>query len=100
MTRASVTIGLPVYNGADHLALALDSLLAQDYAAIEVIISDNASTDGTRALCEAYTRRDPRVRYTRNDTNIGPNANFLRVLELASCDHFMWAAHDDVWSPD
>ncbi|MBA3465651.1 MAG: glycosyltransferase [Deltaproteobacteria bacterium] len=96
----TVSIGLPVYNGEAFVAAAIDSLLAQDHADLELVISDNASTDRTPMICEDYARRDPRVRFSRNDTNIGPNRNFLRVLELSSGEHFMWASHDDVWAPD
>lgn len=95
-----VSIGLPVCNGEPHLRKALESLLAQDYVNIELIISDNASTDGTAAICAGYAARDARVRYHRNPLNLGPTANFNRVLALASGEYFMWAAHDDHWAPD
>ena len=74
--RPLVSIGLPVYNEAEHLAQALDSLLGQDYENIEVIISDNASTDGTPQICADYAGKDGRVRYHRNETNIGGINNF------------------------
>ncbi len=99
MRGPAVSIGLPVYNGADYLATALDSLLDQDFDDLELVISDNASTDGTRDICEDYARRDARVRYSRNERNLGWLANFTRVLELATAERFMWASHDDVWSP-
>lgn len=96
----TVSIGLPVYNGEAFVAAAIDSLLGQDLTDLELVISDNASTDRTPEICEAYARRDPRVQFSRNDTNLGPNRNFLRVLELATGEHFMWASHDDVWAAD
>jgi glycosyltransferase involved in cell wall biosynthesis len=95
-----VSIGLPVRNGENSLRRALDSLLSQEYRRLEVIISDNASTDETGNICQDYARADNRLRYFRNETNIGAASNFKRVLELATGQYFMWAAHDDKWHPD
>ena len=55
--KPRVSIGLPVYNGADFLEEALDSLLAQTFEDFELIISDNASTDRTQEICQAYCRQ-------------------------------------------
>jgi glycosyltransferase involved in cell wall biosynthesis len=93
-----VSIGLPVYNGERHLRRALDCLLAQDYARIELLISDNASTDRTRKICEEYAARDPRIKLNVNKTNIGLIGNFQLVLDRARGKYFMWAAHDDLWA--
>jgi glycosyltransferase involved in cell wall biosynthesis len=95
-----VSIGLPVYNGERHLRAALDSLLGQTFTDIEVILSDNASTDGTEAICREYASKDPRVLYFRNERNIGGFRNHDRVVGLASGTYFMWAAHDDVRAPE
>ena len=95
-----VSIGLPVYNGERTLRHALDSLLAQDFTDFELVISDNASTDGTRAICEEYAARDARVRYSRNKENLGAAANYNRVVGLARGEYFRWAAHDDSCKPD
>jgi glycosyltransferase involved in cell wall biosynthesis len=81
------------------LPIALESLLGQDAADIEIVISDNASDDGTAAYCRDVARRDSRVRYFRNQVNQGAAANFQRVLELSSAPFFSWAAHDDRYSP-
>ena len=93
-----VSIGMPVYNGEKYIREALDSLLAQTFTDFELIISDNCSTDGTSHICKEYTNKDSRVRYIRQSTNIGPNANFEFVLQEASGEFFMWAAHDDRWN--
>jgi glycosyltransferase involved in cell wall biosynthesis len=95
-----VSIGVPVYNGAHFLARSLESLLAQTYPHLEIIICDNASTDATSAIGVEFSTRDSRVRYVRNDANIGANPNFLKALALASGKYFTWTAADDVRPPD
>jgi glycosyltransferase involved in cell wall biosynthesis len=94
-----VSIGVPVYNGERYLSRALDSLLGQDFESLEVVVSDNASTDATREICCDYARRDHRVRYHRNEANIGLFPNFNRAFHLARGEYFKWAAHDDWWEP-
>jgi len=94
-----VSIGMPIYNEEKFLRTALDSLLAQDYADFELIISDNASEDATQQICLEYATRDARVRYYRNETNLGPFENFNRVFRLSSGEYFMWAAGHDLWAP-
>jgi glycosyltransferase involved in cell wall biosynthesis len=96
----AVSVGLPVYNGMPYLPDALASLLAQDESDIEVVISDNASQDGTQEHCRAVAARDPRVRYFRSEVNEGAAANFQRVLSLSTAPYFAWAAHDDVYAPN
>jgi len=95
--RPSVSIGLPVYNGMPLLQRALASLLGQSFRDFELIISDNASTDDTRAVCEALASRDSRIRYIRQPLNLGPIRNFDFLLTQARAPYFMWAAHDDEW---
>lgn len=95
-----VSIGLPVYNGEEFLAKSIASLLGQTYRNIELIISDNASTDGTAGICQAFARNDPRVRYSRLPENIGGVRNHSRVIELAQGEFFMWASCDDLWLPE
>jgi glycosyltransferase involved in cell wall biosynthesis len=97
--KARVAVGLPVYNGERFLAAAIDSVLAQTFQDFEIIISDNASTDSTRKICLEYAAADPRVRYYRNDRNIGGVRNFNRVVEFSSSELFMWFADDDVIAP-
>ncbi len=94
-----VSIGMPVYNGEKLIQRALDSLLNQTFTDLELIISDNASTDETRQICLEYAEKDKRIRYYRNDVKIVTISNFNRALNLASGQYFMWAAHDDKWEP-
>ena len=101
MTSGLVSIGLPVYNGADDLRRSLDSLLSQTHTNFELIISDNASTDAvTQRITEEYAARDPRIRLTRQQNNRGAITNFLWVLNQSRGEFFMWAAHDDAWADD
>lgn len=99
MNRPRVSIGLPVYNGQRYLEAALSALLAQSYSDFELVISDNASTDRTPDICRTFAAADPRVKYHRNETNLGANPNFNRVLELSTGEYFRWAAYDDVCTP-
>ncbi len=98
-SKALVSIGMPVYNGAPYLREALDSLLAQDYGNFELIIADNASTDATAQICQEFVLKDRRVSYCRNDAKIEVFANFASVLHRARGKYFMWAAADDTWLP-
>jgi len=93
-----VSIGMPVYNGDKTLKSALDSLLKQSFTNFEIIISDNASTDGTKEICLSYAKNDMRIRYIRQEKNIGAINNFKFVLEQAVGKYFMWAAADDIRS--
>ncbi len=94
-----VSIGLPVYNGEEYLGAAVESILAQTFADFELIICDNASTDGTAEIAQAFAASDPRVRYVRNARNIGLYPNFNRARALARGEFFRWHAHDDVCAP-
>jgi len=94
--RPLVGIGLPVFNGEGHLEEALDSILVQTYSNFELIIVDNASTDGTPEICRAYAARDKRIRYYRNPVNVGLQGNFPLALKLSSAKYFMWTAADDI----
>ncbi len=97
---ALVSIGLPVYNGERYLREAVDSALQQSHSELELIILDNASTDGTEAIAREYAARDDRVRYERNDHNVGPIANYNHAFLRARGEYFKWLASDDVCMPD
>jgi glycosyltransferase involved in cell wall biosynthesis len=94
-----VSIGLPVYNGERYLSQVLESLLSQTFVDFEIIISDNASSDGTTEICRYYLASDRRVRYFRNRRNIGAAPNFNRTFELSSAPLFQCAACDDIYEP-
>lgn len=99
LSRPLVSIGVPVFNGAPFLAQALDSLRAQTYQSLEIVISDNASTDDTEALCRALAAEDPRIRYHRSARNRGLVWNHRNALSLARGDYFMFAPYDDHFAP-
>ncbi len=94
-----VTIGLPVYNGERFIREAIESVLGQSYGDLELLISDNASTDGTEDICREYAAADQRVRYLRNERNLGAAPNYNRLVVEARGEYFKWAAHDDVCKP-
>jgi glycosyltransferase involved in cell wall biosynthesis len=96
----TVSIGLPVYNGAQFLPQALESLLGQTYRDFELIVSDNASTDETAAICAAYAARDSRIRYIRQAVNIGAPRNWSFVVNVARGRYFKWASCNDRCAAD
>ena len=98
--RPLVSIGVPVRNGERFIARALESHLCQTYHNIEILISNNASTDSTREIVNAYAARDVRVRVYNQAEALGAVANFMSVLDAAQGEYFMWAADDDSWLPE
>jgi glycosyltransferase involved in cell wall biosynthesis len=89
---------MPVYNSETTIENAILSILNQDYKNIELIISDNSSTDKTSEICWKFANMDSRIKFVRQDSNIGPTANFEYVLTSSSGEYFMWAAGDDTRS--
>jgi glycosyltransferase involved in cell wall biosynthesis len=99
-SRPLVSVGLFVYNGERFIEEALRSILNQTFTDFELIISDNASTDRTGEIAEAYAKGDDRIRYYRSEKNRGAGWNAQRVYELATGKYFKWAAVDDLVEPD
>lgn len=96
----SVSIAIPVYNCERYIGASIESLLNQTYGDFELVISDNASTDGTEATCRLYAARDKRVRYVRRADNIGGPGNFRHVFSLCSGKYHKWSTADDHWHPE
>jgi glycosyltransferase involved in cell wall biosynthesis len=96
----TLTIGLPVYNGERYLRQSLDALLAQTWTDFELVISDNASTDATAAICQSYAAQDGRIRYVRQAVNVGAGPNHNLLVPLATGRYFKWASHDDLYEPE
>jgi glycosyltransferase involved in cell wall biosynthesis len=99
MPQPLVTIGISTYNRADgYLKDALESALAQDYPNLEILVSDNGSTDHTEAYVRGFG--DPRIRYCKQAQNIGANGNFNFLLDEARGEYFLLLHDDDVLDPD
>jgi len=98
--QVKISIGLPVFNGEKFIRKCIDSLLAQTFTNFELIISDNASTDTTSIICEEYAKKDKRIRYIRQEKNMGVKWNFNFVLKEAQYDYFVWAGADDFVLPN
>ncbi|MGI8983239.1 MAG: glycosyltransferase family 2 protein [Acidimicrobiales bacterium] len=92
---ALVTVGIPTYNREQGLVRAVESVLAQTHVPIDLVICDNASTDGTAQLCAELAARHPNIRYVRQDCNVGATGNFNRVFSEARGPYFMWLGDDD-----
>lgn len=95
-----LSVGLPVYNGEKYLAESIEALLGQTYEDFELIISDNASTDGTTDICRRYEKLDPRIRLFRQPFNVGSAANHNFVVERARGELFKMASDDDLYARD
>jgi len=95
-----VSIGMPLYNSERWLPAALESILAQTRGDFELIISDNASTDGSHDLCHQFASRDSRIRLIRQPSNIGATRNYRFVADAAHAPFFKWATASDVVSPN
>jgi glycosyltransferase involved in cell wall biosynthesis len=95
---APLVVGLPVYNEKRHIEETLAALARQDHADFKVLISDNASDDGSGAVCESFAAQDHRFVYVRQPVNIGAARNFSYCLDASSSEYFMWCGAHDVIS--
>jgi glycosyltransferase involved in cell wall biosynthesis len=96
----AVSVGMPVYNAETAIRAAVDSILAQTFRDFELIIVDNASTDGTRRICEEYARKDDRIRYVLNPRNLGACENYNQAFRHARGKFFKWASGNDTCHPE
>ena len=95
----AVSIGMPVYNGERYIEEAIRSNLEQTFRNFELIISDNASTDGTREICEHAAAQDSRIRYLHNEVNVGAAANYNLLVHRSRAPLFRWSNADDLLEP-
>jgi len=95
-----VSICIPTYNGGKFLSQALDSALSQTYSNIEVIITDDCSSDDTIAICKQFVKKDPRVKLHLNKQNLGLVGNWLEVIEKANSDWVKFLFQDDLLAPN
>ncbi|MGD9834497.1 MAG: glycosyltransferase family 2 protein [Piscinibacter sp.] len=94
-----VSVGMPAYNSEKTLRQSIDCLLGQALSDLELVVSDNASTDGTWDILQDYARRDPRVRPIRQSVNIGANGNYSAVFLASRGRYFKWASSNDWCAP-
>src|SRR5262245_65914225 len=94
-----VVVGIPVHQSERVLPETLNAVAGQDWPALEIVISDDASTDTTLALCRDFARRDHRVRVVRHARRVGWIANYNSLLAHATGDYFLWVPHDDLYAP-
>lgn len=99
MYRPLVSIALCTYRGAQHLKVQLDSLLVQTYPHIEIIISDDCSTDGTRVLLEEYASREARIKVFYQEKNLGYVQNFEFAMTQCRGEYIALCDQDDYWYP-
>ena len=95
-----VSVCIPTYNRSNSLKKAIENILAQTYNEIEILISDNHSTDETASLCESLVKKDSRIKYFRQTSNIGPTANFEFVRKKSKGEYFIWHSDDDYLEKD
>ncbi|MCB1136059.1 MAG: glycosyltransferase family 2 protein, partial [Chlamydiia bacterium] len=99
-SQVLVSVGVPVFNGENYLREALDCLLAQTLDQIEIILMDNASEDQTPAIGQSYALKHPKIKYFRQDHNVGAGPNYNACFKRSKGKFFKWHAHDDLISPD
>lgn len=95
-----ISIGMPVFNGSRYIRGAIDSIIGQSFTDFEMIISDNASVDSTQEICEEYVRKDPRIQYIRQETNMGGPRNWNYVFKRSRGLYFKWASANDICHPE
>lgn len=96
MTSPRVSILVPVYNRVGMINECIDSALSQDYPDLEVVVSDNCSTDGTWELCCQSYQDNPKVKLIRNERNLGPVPNWLAAAQAASGQYAKILFSDDL----
>ena len=94
-----VSIGLPVYNGENFVAEAIQCVLDQTFSNWELVVCDNGSTDQTVAICRQLAYQDSRIRVYQNAHNMGVSFNYNEVFRLSRGQYFKWTAHDDLFAP-
>jgi glycosyltransferase involved in cell wall biosynthesis len=98
--QATISVGMPVYNGELYLEEAIKSVLGQSFGDFTLYISDNASTDRTEEICRDYAAQDARIVYRRNRTNVGAAKNYNCLFAMATSPYFRWFNADDISTPD
>ena len=97
MANSKVSVVMCTYNGERFLHQQLESLICQTYPNLEIIISDDKSTDDTVKIAESFQKIDPRIKIKVNQNNLGYNRNFEQAFDLATGDYIAVCDQDDVW---
>jgi len=97
---ALASIAMCTYNGEKYLREQLDSLVAQDYPNLEIVIVDDCSTDSTPQLLEEYAGQHPNFTIHQNEQNMGFRRNFEKALKLCSGEIISLCDQDDIWFPN
>jgi hypothetical protein len=97
--RPKLSIGLPIYNGQRSVRRVIESVQRQTFQDLELVISDNASTDQTAAICRELAASDPRIKFHTREQNAGIVANFNRAFQLSRGEYFRWIGGDDWLEP-
>lgn len=97
---SKIFVGMPAYNGERFIGESINSLLQQTFKDWVLFVSDDASTDKTRNIVEEFTKKDKRIFYYRQESNLGLFANFKYTLDKANGEYFIWLAQDDLWEKD
>lgn len=96
--KCRLVLAMPVYNGENFVEEAIKSILDQDHADFRLIVTDNASTDGTEDIIRALAACDDRIAYVRNPVNLGASRNYNLGYDLSEGEYLKWCAHDDLLS--
>jgi glycosyltransferase involved in cell wall biosynthesis len=95
-----VSLGMPAFNSAKYIEQSIESLLAQTFTDFELIISNNASTDGTREICQKYAQKDSRIWVQHQDSTVDMFQNFETAYRLSQGRYFAWVGSHDLWHPE
>lgn len=95
-----LTVGMPVFNGADTLERAFEQMLAQTWRDFRLVVSDDASIDESESICRKYAALDSRIEYRRLETRVPGSENFRNLVMSATTPFFMWITQDDIWHPE
>lgn len=101
--RPHVLVMMASYNGEQYIAEQIDSILDQQGVNISLVIRDDGSSDSTPQICEEYASKHTNISFSRNERNVGPANNFMRMVkdaEVDSFDYFAFSDQDDYWLPN
>lgn len=95
-----VSVAMATYNGEKYIHQQIDSILAQSYQNFEIIIHDDCSNDQTVAIIQEYIKKDRRIKFKRNDANLGFAKNFESIIAECNGEYIAFCDQDDIWTED